>query len=113
MYIRHNIIQFLSWQSIFEGVYMGFIETLREPKIPFTDFVLFDWVATYYAAYFLADYYKQSIWFVFFYLIVASIAIHLLLDIPTVTNYYLGLSEYPPRGKKNNSTVGTTINTRA
>jgi hypothetical protein len=77
---------------------MGFIETLRKPKIPFTDFVLFDWAATFGAAYYLAQYYQQSFWFMFVCLIIASIVLHIIFDTPTVTNYYLGLSVYPPRG---------------
>ncbi len=76
---------------------MSLINLLRTPKFPFTEFVVFDWVATYIAAYYLAQHYQRSLWTVFIFLIVVSVILHIIFDVPTVTNYYLGLSGYPSR----------------
>jgi succinate dehydrogenase hydrophobic anchor subunit len=88
---------------------MNLIDTLREPKIPFTNgMVLFDWVATLGVAYLIVNNtkflniinsYNKRLFMIFMLLIFISIIIHKKLNIPTVSNYYLGLSLYPQRIK--------------
>ena len=79
------------------------MDILRKPKIPFTNgMILFDWAATCAAAYYISDNYyhttaNSSVLKIFLLLIVASIFIHRGMNIPTVTNYYLGMSQYPKR----------------
>lgn len=78
---------------------MNIIEKLRSYKIPHTNgMVLFDWLATLIGAIILANFYGKtfsSYLIIFIFLIIISIPIHYIFDIPTVTNYYLGISMYP------------------
>ena len=80
---------------------MRIIDTLRERKIPYSGgMVLFDWAATVVVAYAAANYYYKDItpsfiFTLFLVFILLSILVHVMLDIPTVTNFYLGLSKNP------------------
>ena len=82
---------------------MTTIEQIREQKIPWTGgMVVFDWIATLMGAPLLAYllYGTTDPWLLMFVvLIVISIPLHVVTDTPTVTNYYLGLSDHPQRSK--------------
>ena len=85
---------------------MSFIDELRKPKIPLTGgMVLFDWIMTILGALLITyTFHRPNLMIeedltAFLYslmiLIILSIVLHYLLDIPTVSNYYLGLSKNP------------------
>jgi uncharacterized membrane protein YcaP (DUF421 family) len=79
---------------------MSFIEYIREPKIPFTGgMVAFDWIMSYLFAVLISNkfYNNENVLTIFIIIIILSIFIHYILDIPTVTNYYLNLSSFPIR----------------
>ena len=83
---------------------MALIDTLRKPQIPFTGgMVMFDWLSTYLFALIISNKFssenekKSNTMKLFIILILLSIYIHYIMDIPTVTNYYLNLSRYPDR----------------
>lgn len=72
---------------------MNVIDTLRRPRL--FGFVLFDWIATLLGALLLSNITGMGYGLMLFILLVASIFLHIYFDIPTNTNYYLGLSEIP------------------
>lgn len=70
------------------------ITTLRSYKIPGTGgMVVFDWAVTLLAAYLIPGSFICNLVI----LLLASVLLHLLFNVPTVTNYYLGLSVEPER----------------
>jgi len=84
---------------------MSLIETLRTPKIPLTGgMVFFDWMATFLFAYSLKllNFNMNAVVILFIILILLSIPIHIYFDIPTMTNYYLGLSKIQENNKLKN-----------
>lgn len=74
---------------------MGIIDALRRPRL--FGFVLFDWIATLLGALLLSGITGIGYGLMLFILLVASVFLHIYFDIPTNTNYYLGLSEMPKR----------------
>lgn len=74
------------------------VDTLRKYTIPFTGgMVVFDWVATLLFAYIVAITSGVSFIWTLIILLILSVALHYYYTIPTVTNYYLGISGYPSR----------------
>ncbi len=77
------------------------MDVLRQPKIPCTDFVLFDWLATAASAVIVNQYVAREHPFgfiiIFTILVLIAIITHALTNTPTALNYHLGLSDYPPR----------------
>lgn len=74
------------------------LKFLRKLEIPYTGgMVFFDWFMTIIAALIIAK--KINICFivVLFLLLLLSIYMHIIFNQPTMTNYYLGLSEKPKR----------------
>jgi hypothetical protein len=78
---------------------MSIIDLLRTPKI--AGFVLFDWTATLLSAMIVDSYFGDekniNILSIFIILLILSLYLHVYFDIPTTTNYYLGLSSAPKR----------------
>ncbi len=69
------------------------IEKLREPKV--FGFVLFDWISTILGALIIANYLQYNFMATLIVLLVISIYLHWYFDVPTLTNYYLGISKNP------------------
>jgi hypothetical protein len=74
---------------------MALIDTLREPKI--AGFVIFDYAATFLSAVILSYTFNIEYLSVLVVLLLLSIILHIVFNIPTETNYYLGLSSKPIR----------------
>lgn len=75
----------------------GLLQKLRKPKL--FDIALFDLIGTLLGAFLAHRYFdmKQSLVAVMFAFVIIGIAVHVLLGVPTMLNYYLGLSEKPMR----------------
>jgi len=76
---------------------MSIINNLRSPTIG--NFVIFDFVATIIAAIYVKKIANIGLLAALILLILISIILHAILEIPTTTNYYLGLSEKPIRSQ--------------
>lgn len=76
---------------------MSVISQLRSYR--FLEMAIFDWVATALGAFLIQRYWLTNVSFlpIFFGFTILGIFIHYLLAIPTMFNYYLGLSEKPQR----------------
>lgn len=74
---------------------MGIISTLREPKV--FGIAVFDLGGTLLAAYGLAIYFGGDplVWMIGS--ILLGIGVHFAMGVPTMLNYYLGISEAPER----------------
>ena len=82
------------------------IDTLREPKI--FNFIIFDWIATFLSAMLIEKIFKVDKWITFIILLIISIPLHIYFKTPTMTNYYLGVDQYPSRIPQNS--VGSPKN---
>lgn len=71
------------------------IEDLRSLKDPLFNMVVFDWVATVLSAIIIRAIFGAPIIDTLIILLILSIVLHVVFDIPTKTNYYLGLSKDP------------------
>lgn len=69
---------------------MSLIQHLRQPKI--VDIAVFDVAATAAAAHLVKDYFEQPFLVTFILLLIFGVIVHVMLDIPTMGNYYLGLN---------------------
>jgi hypothetical protein len=79
---------------------MSYIDTLREYKIG--GFVIFDYIATLFAAYAASQFFNISILLAFIILFIISIPAHYYYGVKTRTNYYLGLTSSKPPQSLNN-----------
>jgi hypothetical protein len=72
---------------------MGLIEELRQYRV--AKMAVFDWVMTVLGAIIIAGIFKWNALIVLIVLLIVSIPIHMLANVKTYTNYYLGLDEEP------------------
>jgi hypothetical protein len=69
------------------------LEDLRKPRL--FGFVVFDWVLTIIATLVLSRLFGQGFVSMLVIVLLLSIILHVMFNVPTLTNYYLGLSERP------------------
>ena len=74
---------------------INIIDILRGPKL--FEFVIFDWISTLLGALILAKLFDFNYLILLIILLIISIYLHIEFEIPTMTNYYLGLSDMPNR----------------
>jgi hypothetical protein len=71
------------------------IATLRTPRI--FGFVIFDWAATLAGTWVLSEILGINYNILLVILLILSVFLHMYFNIPTNTNYYLGLSGMPKK----------------